>query len=249
MAITAVSSTELNQVGDGLTATYTFTFDIGTRTNGGLIVNIGVIAPVVKTVSSVTWNGVALSKAVSLQRNIAAGIEHDAEQWYLANPANGSNTLSVTFSLVLQTTDAFSFEPSWWDGMHQTQATVLDQTTSGSGSTDPSVSLTPGGNNEVIIDMYLSESNNILTAGGSPAAQTVLQTHDFGPRTVGSSYVIQTTAGAQTMNWTGVDDQWTGVAASYKEAASAFDAATFPRGSFADFVPRRDTMIPSGRVA
>jgi hypothetical protein len=215
MAITYVSSAEQNTTSD--TTPITMTTDIGTRTDGLLIACVATIDTITHTHASPTWNGVAMGTAASYVDQ-TSGSYMRVSMYYLANPANGSNTFSLTYD------DGFGGSSqaaasyvvlAWFDGAHQTQASVLDDFESGDGSTDPTLTLTPTTNNQLLVSMYASEDDAILTPG-----QTVLQTQDNGTRTHGASYLIQTTAAPQAMTWTGTDANWIMVAASFKAAAS-----------------------------
>jgi hypothetical protein len=217
MAITLGSSTEQNGTGNN-TTTQSFTFDIGTLTNGLLVVSFGLVTPLDRTISSITWNGVAMD-FVTTSREVVAGIFHTPTIAWLANPANGSNTLEYNTTAAVGSTSTVSIMPAWFNGAHQTQASVKDQDTSGSGSTDPSIGpITPTENAEMVFANYISEANNVLTIGAWADAE--LQNYDSGPRVFGCGYKIQTTAAAITATWTGVDDEWTGLIASFKQAAA-----------------------------
>jgi hypothetical protein len=222
MAITFVSSGEQITGSDATPITYTV--DIGTRTNGLLLVFVGTIDTATHTHSTPTWNGVAMGLAASqIVETVASTTFQRLSIYYLSNPANGSNTFSLAYSDGGTNTAAVSYVvAAWFDGAHQTQASVLDQFDDNeTGSTDPSVAITPGTNNQLVVGFYASEANAVLTS-----AQTLIQDADHGARVMGASYVIQTTATTSTMSWTGVDDVWLAIGASFKEAASGSQEIT-----------------------
>jgi hypothetical protein len=214
MAITFVSSGEQTTSNDGTPLTYTV--DIGTRTNGLLLVFVGTIDTATHTHSTPTWNGTAMGLAASQISEMAASTFVRISMYYLSNPTNGSNTFSLAYSD--GSTNAASVAyivAAWFDGAHQTQASVLDQFDDNEGgSTDPSVAITPGTNNQLVAAFYASETNSVLTA-----AHNGIQDVDHGARVMGAQYVIQTTATTSTMSWSGTDDVWIGIGASFKEAA------------------------------
>jgi hypothetical protein len=212
LAITFVSSAEKAYSSATPVTSDTQTLDIGTRTNGLLVVGVGIRGAAVTSVNGITWNGVALAKADAITNTVPAN-DGRSEVWYLAAPANGSNNLVVTFS---GDTTQYYIVTSWYDGAHQTQASVLDDTATGTGSTDPSVDIVPTQDNDLIVSLYISETNTPDTVG---TGETLLQDHDFGAFVAGASYAIQTTAGTQTVDWTGVDDEWSMTVASFKVPA------------------------------
>lgn len=213
MAITPVSSAESNLTSQ--TSPLTFTTDIGTP--DFLVVTCHIVNNTTFAFDAATWNGDAMSKAVDVVREAVSGIFHGVAIYYLSAPDAGSNTFSVTVTGDTSVPQV-SMVASWYNGAHQTQASVKDQHNSGNGSTDPSLSITPSENNELIIGAYLSEANSVLTVG---SGENLLQDHDHGARVTGASYAIQTTATAQTIDFTGVDDEWTMVVASFKQAGGA----------------------------
>lgn len=220
MAITFVSSAEQASTADA--SPLTFTFDIGTRTNGLLVVLVAVLDNVSHTQANPTWAGAAMGTAISEIAEVVTNVWLRTAIYYLANPTNGSNTFSVDYDDGgADAASSVFICAAWVDGAHQTQASVLDQAVGGTGATDPSVAIVPTQNNEIVFSIYMSNQGALLTADG----ETLIHDHDFGTRVAGASYIIQTTAGSQTMNWTGNDAGWKMVAASFKEAAAAGGAA------------------------
>jgi len=205
MPITFVGKAEQNNTGD--VNPRTFTFDIGTRTNGLLLVDVAETANASFTVSSATYGGQAMTIDKQQNRTAAAPF-HTVAKLSLKNPPNGSNQLSITFNS-LNGTSAVSIFASWYDGANQTPG--ADQTNGGTGSTDPSLAVTPTEDGELVNSVQMSEANDLLTP-----AQTLIHDHDLGVRVAGASYIIQTTAQPQTMSWAGADDEWTMAVASYK---------------------------------
>lgn len=214
MAITFVSSAEQASTNDA--TPLSFAFDIGTRTNGLLVVMLAVVDTVTHTQANPTWAGAAMATAISEVAEVTTNVWFRTSIYYLSNPTNGSNTFSVDYDDGgTDTATAVFICAAWVDGAAQSSA--LDQAVGGNGSTDPSVDIVPTQNNEIVFCVYMSNQGTLLTAGG----ETLIQDHDFGTRVAGASYIIQTTAGSQTMNWTGNDAPWKMVTASFKELAAA----------------------------
>jgi len=186
----------------------TIAVDIGTRTNGLLVVAVCFYDNAM-TISSVTYAGTAMSLASEYPTT--NGVYHVA-LYYLANPTNGNNNLVLTWT---GSNLSMYVLASWYDGVAQTSP--LDQVVTGTGSTDPSLSITPTVDNELIVSHYFSEANNELTVG---AGETKIDGYDWGGDVTGGSYAIQTTAGAQTVDWAGTDSTWYMVVASFKEEAA-----------------------------
>lgn len=213
MAITYVSNQE-NSAGGGASSPWTISINIGTRTNGLLVVCLGgYLTGGGFDAISMTYAGVALAKDIEVNETQYVSV------WHLAAPANGTNNLVITFT---PTSGGVWFDAyvltSWYDGAHQTQATVKDQTNSGTGSTDPTLSVTPTENNELLVGIYFSGQGTVLTTG---ADETILANESFGGQCTGGSYAIQTTAGAQAVNYSGNDAAWAEAVATYKQAAAA----------------------------
>ena len=201
----------------------TVSVNIGTRTNGLLVVGVGLYntnPSWTPYVSTMTYAGTSMSQATA--DTISNGAtDYITELWYLTAPTNGTNNLVVTFNA--SQAGRFFIIASWYDGANQTQASVLGNTNKGNGTTDPSVSLTPPEDNCLIVSHYFSEANSELTVG---SGETKIAGYDFGGQVSGGSYVIQTTAGAQTVDWSGTDAYWSMCVASFKQLAGSDTALT-----------------------
>lgn len=215
MAITVGGSTESILLNSN-TNPRTASFDIGTLTNGGLIVPYLVFDTTARTVSSATWNSVGMSKIAEYSAGLAAGLETEATVGilYLAAPTDGSQTLSVTLSGASAGTNT-AFFPLWVNGFKQ--SSPLDDSDSADGDTDPSLTLQPTEDNTICVAIYYSDENNALTSDQG----TQYQNEDFGPRVAGAKYIIQTTAGDQVLSWSGVDADWVMSAANFKAEPAA----------------------------
>jgi hypothetical protein len=143
------------------------------------------------------------------------GIFQRLSLYYLSAPTNGSQTFSLDYDDASTDQANLSYVvAAWFDGAHQTQGSVLDLGDDDTGSTDPSLSIVASENNEVVVAMYASEADAVLTA-----TKTAIQSQDHGTRTMGTQYEIQTTATTSTMSWTGTDANYVVIGAAFKEAA------------------------------
>lgn len=209
MAVTYVSSTK-DSYNSTAKDNHSFTVDIGTRTNGLLVVSIDVRANVAPT--AVTFNGVSLDLAEGLGDANAPG--HHSSIWYLVAPADGSHTLAITLASAVTT---FAIFVAWCDGAWQSQADVLDDTNSGSAvSATPTVDVQPTVDSSIIFATLYSEGNNPPTS----TDETVYQTQDFGVHVAGASYYEQSTAALRTMDFATQDDRYVIVGASFKPVPS-----------------------------
>lgn len=187
----------------------TVAVNIGTRTNGLLVVAVCFYDNNMST-PAVTYAGTTMSLASEYPTTNSV---YHVALYYLANPTNGDNNLVLTWT---GTNLNMYVLASWYDGVAQTSP--LDQVVTGTGTTDPSLNITPTEDNELIVSHYYSAANDELAVG---SGETKIDGYDFGADVTGGSYAIQTTAGTQTVDWSGVDSTWYMVVASFKEAAAA----------------------------
>ncbi len=201
--------------------------DIGTRTNGLLVVQVIMFETHPTPNFSATYGGEAMTKDIEF--------EFTTTPWWivyfsLIDPPDGNNEFSMSWT---ETGGTEYWQcATWYDGAKQTDVFdtwVNDEDTTG---TTISVDITPNFDDCLILGMYFSQKNSLLTVG---SGETETQTHGWGPRVCGGSYVIQTTASQQTVDWTGnADEDWFIAAASYQALAVADEK-----------VP--GLLIPSGR--
>jgi len=214
MAITYVGSQEdISVTGSPVT----ISVNIGTRTDGLLIVTISGQVGNTFNISSVTYGGVSMGKFSPFE---SVGL-YMAAIFYLADPPDGTNDLVITYTVDFGS--SFSFRhivAAWFDGALQTQGSVLDQTNyyyEGSITVDPTLDITPTEDGELLISAVSSKINSVLTVG---AGETLVQDYDQGGNFMAVSYAVQTTAGTQAMNWTG-QDAWAMAVASFRAVAAA----------------------------
>lgn len=213
MAITYISTTENYYSSPTPVTNRTFAVNVGSGSNRGLIAIVTVRGfSGTYANPTATYNGNALTSIINKAHS---SLQHRQHILYIAPGDTGSNDLSVSWAMTPNGVAQLEIHAVVLNGMAQSSA--ADQTTSGEGVTVPSLSLTPTVDNEIVMGMYIDEYGEILANDQG----TIASTSDNGAWTVGTSYVIQTTAGAQTLSWSGLDDDWTMVAASFKEEAAA----------------------------
>lgn len=191
-----------------------------------LIVGISAADDDQRTISSMTYGGVAMTRAI--RRVSTAGFDdHWIELWYLVNPATGSNTVSISLS---GTVDRAAYSNALsLTGVDQT--TPLDATNSAIGdSASPSVNVTTTVDNAWAVDYAISDDSG---TGSSPGAgQTSFQNYNDTSDdhlTRGSYEGPRATPGSITMSWSGFpDDDWTMIAAAFRPTASSPQSLTLP---------------------
>ncbi len=176
-----------------------------------------------RTISSVTYNGVAMTQAVYSANT------YDSAIYYLASPASGANNVVVTLSGNSGITGSAI-------SLSGVDASPLGATANAyTASTNaPSLSVTTTKDNSIVIDSFYRNNANTMTAG---AGQTEFQDNVdlvFGTEGGGASYEMTTTTGAYAMSWS-----WSSAtavshaAAEFKEDAGGGGGATFtPRVMF-----------------
>lgn len=211
MALTREGSQELY---DGSPSSpQTTAVNIGTRTNGLLTVTLYTHASNVISAFAMTYNGDSMTLDDNYE-DPAVSNRH-IYCFSLENPSDGNNNLVITFTVDFGgQLNHMYWIADWWDGA--AQSSPFDSRTQGNGSTDPSVAHTPGENNCAVIAHYFSMANDVLSVG---SGETLRDDYDLGNRVSGGSFVIQTTAAEQTVDFTGDDDTWFMTVASYKAAA------------------------------
>jgi len=167
------------------------------------------------SMSSATYNGVALTKAKGSTFFDAC----EGQVWYLDNPAVGSNTLAYTLTgaednrAVIGVMDISNAKPGSVSG--------TDEQTGSAGSMSNTVTVSVDGS--VVIDAVF---NTGVSAGSSGAGQTDICSRS-GADSGGASYKSNVSAGTTTMSWSG----WTGGSA-YSQAVMVIEPAELRGGAF-----------------
>lgn len=157
------------------------------------------------TVSAITYNGVALTRAIASTRSTSMA----GEMWYLIAPATGSHTLAVT---VTGATDGIRVASGSFTGVDQTAPLGVTNTSTGT-SGNPAITLTTATANSVAVAGLCRFGNTAITA----STFSNMQRANANNVTMVWDYKLTTTAGAQTATETGaVIQDWMMGAAEFK---------------------------------
>jgi len=163
------------------------------------------------TVSSVTYNGVALTKKVSAASNFFGNIKN-SEGWYLANPATGAaHNLVVTWTAARQD---MGFTVQSFSGYGSLGAAYSNTSPVNGTSADPTVTVSDWASGDFAFGA-------LLIGGGAPTAgDTSLVSYSSianNDNYVNSEY--QTADG--NLNWTHAADAWASIGFAIKPAAAS----------------------------
>jgi uncharacterized repeat protein (TIGR01451 family) len=181
--------------GTGTLVPFSFSHTVGTGNQRLLVVAV-TIRNGINLASGVTYGGTALTSLGSTQNS--DGLVH-VQMYYLKNPPSG--TANVTVSLLgLTNAAAGAMSFSGVDPINTFGAISSDSST-GTGTTDPSTTVASATNNLVIDAVALEGSAGALTVGGG---QTQRWTATTGGAATNIRGVGSTEAGAAsvTMSWT-----------------------------------------------
>lgn len=184
---------------------YDRSINIGTRTNGLLIVALRLDTTVL---TGVSYNSVALTKAT----------EHSADNnltfWYLANPSDGNNTLRLTFTTQ---SGQVRMITAWFDGVDTADPLHLGSQESEAATGDPTITVTTTEDNALVVcgeQNWRNEDPTIVTGNELASVYEV----GFG---FAASYAVKASAGGQTLDWDLVTETetWRMWGAAFSEAA------------------------------
>ncbi len=189
IALDSSSTSGANQVGQ--TAVWTHTV-----ASGGVlfvVVNARNSTDANRPVSSITYDGAALTKAVSIQNNT---YDLGSEIWYITNPTTGS-ARNIIVTLSGASGNYWAAAASSFTGVDTTNPIGVGSSASANASSI-STSITPSGTDSWIIDSIYSKSNGAITATQTEQSnQTVNSSGDQ----VGHSTAGPVSVGT-TMSWT-----------------------------------------------
>lgn len=168
----------------------------------------------IRTFSSFDYNGDALTQVSSVALEESTATKLQASIWYLVAPDTGTNNLNVTMS----GNTTLEVHACVFEGAAQTSPLDKESTATSAGSTTPGASVTqPATDGQVVVAGQAHEGLNASTV----STGTSLQDIDQGAWNTSSAYVIQTTAAAQTIDWSnGESLNWAAAIASFKAAAA-----------------------------
>lgn len=207
-------------------ATVTFSHTVGSLTNGILFVWM-VYQTTSTTISSVTYNGVAMTEAIEQTTNRRTVL------YYLLNPASGAHDVVISGSANFGRVCAGAHS---WSGAHSTQSPQT-QTGSGTGTT-PSITVgTASG--ELIVDVLgiAFTSGDTLTVGSNQTERGKIT----GGATTGASS-SQDGADGGVMSWTDSNSR------AYGFVTASFDPAPTAQTITVNQVSETDTAQTVGRV-
>lgn len=175
-----------------------WTHTINTVSNTVLFVTVQVFddtSTAERTVSGITYNGVALTKIDRLDNGNVA-----AELWYLINPISGARTIAITCG---GTNDFIAASGASFTGVDQATPIDISGTGSGFGLTASDAVTTVTDNAWVIDSIIKYNTTEAMTRGGSQT-QIHNQAVGAGFGIVGGSsyYGPKTPVGSATMSWT-----------------------------------------------
>lgn len=165
-----------------------------------LAVMIVVVGATLRTGGAPSWNGITLTQAGSTQQ-AATSPETSVELWYLENPKPAVANVSVPNS------GALTVRVSAVTAISSSGASQFNAANGANGtSTNPAASVTTTADG-CFVAAVLGGGHTDITLG-TPALTQLWET-DHGANGSSGQYTVQSTAGAQSTNWThGTSDDW-----------------------------------------
>src|SRR2546426_3514810 len=204
VSVLAPTAGEVSSSQTGGTSTTTWAHTTS-GTNRVLVVGVSWANSITRTVTSVTYNNVAMTSAGAAVNAGNAG----AEIFYLVAPAVGSNTVTVTLS---GSANSLVGGAVTLTGVNQTTPLGMFASATGS-STTPSVTVTSN-TGETVIDTVSLTSSGAMTVNGTQTQQWQAGTSGRG---AGST---KPGASSVPMSWTSANLAWTIGAVGVKPVAT-----------------------------
>lgn len=148
------------------------------------------------TVSGVTYNGVAMTMGVSHTGSPYGGSDY---LWYLANPASGANTITVTTTTSIATV---GLSISYTGAAQSVPVDVTGSVASSGSVLSLSLNVTTTVDNDWLVSMAsIGQNNSNLTGGANTTARQVIA-NPYGAPGIGDSNATQTPTGSHGQTWT-----------------------------------------------
>lgn len=204
----AIAFESIHTLNAGPGTTITTTFDIGTPTNGIMVVT-GNGNTSSDLVTGITWNGVAMTKLQAF----APDANHDRYiyLWILVNPASGSNDLVVTNS---SSGPFFGGKATIYSGVAQTGQPDNSGTATAGTGTSFAMSLTVNTTDSWIVAHASGSSNLALSAGTDTTLRSAVTSPAIGDSNAGLA------TGSRTLNFTSSSQNFSGVILSIAPLAA-----------------------------
>lgn len=168
-----------------------------TCTGSNLVLIVATVSSGSADPTGVTYNGVAMTKAVGL------GAALDTSLWYLSNPATSAHNVVVTYAASTK----FGVCATSFTGCNTDSPLGVTGTNTGTSGT-ASCTVTSQKNNSMMVDATFVNGVPSITVGASQTA--VMNAQNAGDNfTELSSYKAQATAGSVTMSYTFTSTSWT----------------------------------------
>lgn len=196
---------------------------------------------IARTVSGITYNSVAATKANGITAALE-GNNQDAELWYLDSPATGSNTVAVTLTGTadFQTALSLSYTGKTVSGL---DANATSQNT-GTSTSSPACNVTVVHSDCWLVGLGYSRFGGTPTAG---TATTSRRDTGVGHIMGDSNGVVST--GAQTLAFTvGSASTWPGVCSASFSEANAGGGGGSPVGPLIGGKLLRGGLLLGGRL-
>lgn len=176
-------------------SSYNWSHTTATGSNRYLIVGVSMLSVAGSTVSSITYNSVAMTFLGAIS-SVSGAVR--AELWGLVAPSTGSNSIAVTLSTgLISAACAVSFT-----GVHQTSPTEGFNSASATnvGAADATVNVTTVATNDWVVDQVATDDTAITVGAGQTSRNNVTGAGGSGA----DSTEPATTPASVTMSWTNV---------------------------------------------
>lgn len=147
---------------------------------------------------AVTYNGVSMT--LEHQTAVAVGLDQvGAAEFWLLNPATGTNQVSVTITGTLRGVVGVANSMS---GVHRTSPIGVKDKTTGAAGTNPSLTLTGTRGGSLVVDAMAAERALTAVTATAGAGQTDDGNLSAGVPGVRGAASHETGGGSVTMSWT-----------------------------------------------
>lgn len=168
--------------------------------NGGNLLVLGICREwTPRTGGAPTYDGVAMTD--SPEGVVDSTDLPTVEMWYLVNPAGGNNVISIPNAGAPQDVTPIA---SAWSGVDTANPLNTSNSDWRSPSQNPSVTVTTSATDKLIIDIMMSEHDDVPTGN----SHTLIVSQDNGTETVNAQYTFDDGTGGIALHWTVDWSRW-----------------------------------------